>query len=264
MALGRNVLKKESASQVVFEYQAKAFPIVAAAPANDFISTQNTVPTDFKIDPLIAQQSGVARLQKDALNDRIEEEAFAQLKVIEEKAYKEGFALGQDEGREEAFRVEHARVEAQLNQFDQILQEIENLKKKILKDHEVHIIATVFSLASKVALKNIETESGAVLPVIEQVLMESQDDEKLTLHVAEADYQFIQQLRERTNKLGESLKRVSIEVDQDIRAGGCRMESNYGTIDATIETRVTRAWNAIYERLPQADQRTEPKVDDGN
>ena len=255
MALSKSVLKKEASSNVVFDFKAREFPMVVSASAKEFISAPSFQSTDFQLNPLAAEQAGIAQLQRDALNDKIEEEALQQLKAVEEKAYKEAYELGLSEGREQAFQAEKIVLENKLRDFDQLLGTFNEMKRKLLADHEAHIIEMIYRLASRIAMTEIKQDPSSILPVVMEVIADAQSDEQLIIHISASDHDFLEQARAKTGKVAEAMKRVRLEV-ADVTSGGCLLESNYGSIDATLEMRVIRAWEALKERLPKEEQRT--------
>lgn len=256
MSAQKSVLKRESAGNIVFDFQAKEITHVNAEVAQKYVNQTAYQSDDFRLDPLAAEQSGIAELRKTALNDRIEEEALQQLKSIQEKAYKEAYDIGLTEGTELAFSEKKAEIEERLRSLDQILLLFEEFKQRLLADHESHIVEMVYFLASKIAMREIQKEPASILPVAQQILGEAQSEEVVTLKVSQTDLDFLEKIREKSGKAAEPLRRVKLEATEGINSGGCLLESNFGSIDATIETRVARAWESLAERLPQADQRS--------
>ena len=117
----KSVLKKESSSNVVFDFKAREFPLMISKAAHGFVAETSLISSDFQLNPLAAEQSGIAKLQRDALNDKIEEEALQQLKLVQEKAYKEAYELGLTEGREQAFQDYKVTLEEKIDHLDQMM-----------------------------------------------------------------------------------------------------------------------------------------------
>lgn len=256
MAITKHVLKKEQSSDVVFDFKAREFPLIITPSASGFVAGTLAKSTDFQINPYVAEQAGIAKLQSDALDDRIEEEALQQLKSVQEKAYKEAYDLGITEGREQALAENRSLLETKVSHVDGILKDLEMMKTRIVADHEAHIMSMIQNIATRIAMREIKAEPKSILPVVLQVVADAQSDEQVTIRVSPDDYLFLEKAREITGKEAEALRRVKFEPADNITTGGCYLESNYGSIDATIETRVERAWAIIVERLPRADTRS--------
>lgn len=265
MSTIKSVLKKESSSNVVFDFKAREFPLVIGPSAQNFVSNTSTNTSNFQLNPLAAQQSGIAKLRADALNDKIEEEALLQLKQVQEKAYKEAYALGLSEGREQAFQEYKVVLEEKVKNIDSLIEIFEQMKIKLVADHEVHIVRMIYQLASRIAMREIKQDPTSILAVVQKVIADAQSDEQLMIRVAASDLAFLEEVRNKTGKASESIKRVKFDATEGMTPGGCLLESNYGSIDATIEMRVERAWSVLDESLPQDDQRSAAKpTDDGN
>ena len=117
-------------------------------------------------------------------------------------------------------------------------------------DLEVHIIKLIYQIAKRIALKEIKEDPDAIIPVIRKVVDEAQTDETVVIHVSEIDLEIIEKIRKRNHESTEFLKRIRLEPSERVSPGGCWLESNFGTIDATIEKRVEKAWELITEKLP--------------
>lgn len=260
----KTIISKSEAKNVVFDYKAREIPLVVSEPAKNFVSTQDTQSSDFKLNTLIAEQAGIAQLQRDAQNDRIEEQVFTQLKEIQEKAYQEAYQLGRDEGREQALKERRESLDRSTSQLEKILQQLEILKRQVLADHESQIMQVVSHLASRIAMREVAADRARILPVILQVIEEAQADEQLLVRLAPEDAAFIEEAKSGQGKLAESLRRVRLEPTDGMTPGGCRLESNYGTIDATLEVRVERAVESLISRLPPAEQRTPSSSGEGH
>lgn len=256
MPLSKQVLKKEHSENVVFDFKAREFPLVISPSASKFVAGTAEKVSDFKINPLIAEQAGIAKLQSDALNDKIEAEALQQLKSVQERAYKEAYDLGLAEGREQALAEHRHVLVTKIEAFDKILHTLEEMKTRVAADHEAHIIRMIMGLASRIAMREIKTDPASILPVVLQIVADAQSDEMVSIRISPEDLAFLEKAREKAGKQGETLRRVKLEAADGITTGGCLLESNYGSIDATVETRVQRAWDTLMDRLPRAENRS--------
>ena len=262
MASPKSVVKKESSSNVVFDFKAREFPLMIGVSAKSFVAGTSLVSTDFQLNPLAAEQSGIAKLQRDALNDKIEEEALQQLKFVQEKAYKAAHELGLSEGREIAFKEYKAKLEEKINNVDNLLKLFNEMKTKLAADHESHLVQMVYHFASRIAMREIKQDPSSILSVVQKVVADAQSDEQLMIRVSPSDLEFLEEVRSKTGKAAEVLKRVKLDATEGITPGGCLLESNYGSIDATVEMRVQRAWEALVESLPKQEQRSLAKTPD--
>lgn len=246
-----------SSDQIVMDYRPREFPTFVTPSATDFTSSQeNGGSSGFKINPLIAEKAGISKLQAESLERAIEAQALEKLKEVQERAYQEAFELGLLEGTEKAFEAHKEEFASRLTYLDSILKSFEDLKGRLVAENETQIMSLVFDIAKRIALTEISANQSAILEVIRRVVEDAQTDERLVIRVSQEDYDFIENLKEKKqdgqgSKDQEMLRKIRLEVDAKVTSGGCLLETNYGSIDASIQQRVEKAWEIISGRSPK-------------
>lgn len=267
------VVKEEGSDHIVFDYQPKMFPLVVSRQATDFLNSQSTGSSDFQISDIVSAQTGIAKLQRQGLEDRVEEIVLQRIKDIEEKAYREAYDLGLIEGQEKAFSEKKVEIDQKLQQMDDLLRLFEDLKMRFLAENERQIVELLVQVAGRIALQEIATDSQSIFRTLQMVLADLHQEEEVTVYLSANDLATIDSFRQKGGRKAEELKRVKLEVSEDVQSGGCLVESNYGLIDATINQRVERVLVAMRERTPKVgtkanlDESVEPlsskKTDSG-
>lgn len=251
MALEKPIIKAQTASTSTFEYKPKELSLGATDSAKTFVHDDSFKSKDFKISELVAQQAGISQLESDAHQDKINALVLARLAEVQEKSYEQGFDLGLIEGTEKAFKEAQAALLERTAAFEALLKRIEELKTQILIDNEAELIRMVFLVAKKMALRDLDANREAILEILKSVTSESQADLHINVHLSPADLKFIESVQEKTGKAAESLKRMKFMAEESIHPGGCLIETQYGTVDATVEERVERTWQTLQSRIPQ-------------
>jgi flagellar assembly protein FliH len=144
-----------------------------------------------------------------------------------------------------------------MHAIESILKTIENLKKNLLVDNEANLIQLLFLVAKKMALRDLHDNREAVKAILDDVLDEMQSDEQLSVRLSPEDLKFLEELQQKSGDKIESLERVKFIADEAVKPGGCLIESEYGTVDATIEERVERTWATLQSRIPHRHSDTE-------
>lgn len=250
-----------AAHSVVFEYRPREFPMIASPPAREFVHQQNEKTTGFKISDVIAQQAGIADLQRKSIEDKIEELALEKLKVIEEKAYKEAYELGVIEGTQKAFEESKDQFAMRLQILDDMLAAFDKIKTQLLTDNEAQLLRLINIIARRIALKEVETDRETIVRLISSIIEDLQNSDTVVIKLSNDDLQFIESLREKMGKKLDFLQKVKLEGTEDIQNGGCVMETEFGVIDATLEQRVDRVWSAMEAKIPrlrQSESKGEP------
>lgn len=251
MALEKNIIKAQVAETSTFDYKPREIDLAISNVAKSFVAADAFQSTDFKISDLVAQQVGISRLESDAHTDKINAQVLDKLKEVQEEAYKQGFELGQVEGSEKAFQDTKAELLERLQGMLTLLQNMELQKKNLLIDNEAEMLRLVFLIAKKLVFKELEENREAVLEILKNVVGEMQDDERVTVRLSPDDMYFLETLQEKGGQRIDMLNRVKFEANDEIKPGGCVVDTAYGSVDATLEERMDRLWQTLAARLPQ-------------
>jgi flagellar assembly protein FliH len=251
MALEKSIIKSAAAEKSTFEYKPRELGGQPSEVARNFVDVDAFRSSDFKISDLIAQQAGISQLEDDAQQGKINAVVLERLKEVEERAFEEGYELGLIEGTEKAFQEAKADLLAKLTMFENVLLRVEELKKQLLIDNEAALIQLVFHTAKKMALRELKDNREAVLEILQHVVGEIQDNETVNVRLSSEDLLFIEGLQERGGQNIENLKRVKFLPDDKMTSGGCFIETQFGSVDASVEERVERTWQTLLARTPQ-------------
>lgn len=257
MPLEKSIIKAETAGGSTFEYKARELSKEVSEVARNFVDMDAFRSTDFKISELIAEQAGISQLESDAHQDKINAQVLERLKEVQEKAYKEGYELGLIEGTEKAFQENKSALIEKLKAMEGLIKRMEDLKRHLLIDNEAALIKLVYTTAKKIAMRDLEENREAVWELLKDVVGEMQNDERLVIKLSSQDLYFIETLQDKGKERIESLERVKFVADDSIKPGGCMIETEFGSVNATVEERVERTWQTLQARIPQKPQ--EPK-----
>jgi flagellar assembly protein FliH len=252
-----HVLSKDEAEKTVVKYIPQKFPFEVPQPATEFNQMQEARPTAFRMNEIIAARTGIADKQKQEKEELAELMALEKLKEIQETAYKEAHDLGMVEGRKEAFAKYENEIIEGVQNLNELISSISKLKTELLTFNESHIVKLLYYMASRLAMKEIQEDAEAIVPVLRTVLESSQEEESLTVKVSAEDFEFLNESQRFLNLKIQALKRAKIEKVEAVKRGGCVIETNYGQVDATLEHRMSRLWETVSETAPKAKDRFE-------
>lgn len=251
-----SVLTEDEAQKIAVAYSPRKFPQTITPAASGFVSLQASREAEgaissFQIDRIVAQQTGIAEIERASIEERVEREALGRLKELQEDAYKQAYALGLEEGREKAYQETSAALNERLGSLEQLVSSIENLKSDLVSYNESHIVRLAYVMAKKIAMEEIAEKPELILKVVNQAIQGAQSDESVTVRVSSTDLEFIEQMREKLGKEFDALKRAKFEASETMAPGGCIVETNYGDVDATVEQRVGKLWDSLVGKLPK-------------
>ena len=151
------------------------------------------------------------------------------------------------EGTEKAFQEAKADFAGKNGAFRVVCSNAwKSSKASCLIDNEAELINLVFLTAKKIALRDLEGNREAVLELIQNVVGESQANERMVVRLSNEDHYFLETLQDKSGKRIESLERVKFVSEDNIKSGGCLIETEFGSVDATVEERVERVWQTLH------------------
>lgn len=260
----QKILSKSEADTRVVEYTPREFPNRMSEAAVEFVKFQSAQENpDFKIDRVVSVTTGISELEKISLSERVETEALERLKAMQEEAYRQGYDLGRDEGRESAYQEKNAELAKALSEVDRVVHTLEILKTELVRQNEASIVTLIYEIASKIAMTEIQANPDLVLPVIQQAAAGAQEEEQILIRLAQSDIDFVEGAKARLGQEFEFIKRAKLEASVDTRPGGCVIITNFGQVDATIEKRLEKVWTSVQQKLPKKTDVIEEPSDDG-
>lgn len=252
--VAKSVLPKEVAEKTVLEFVPVRFDLGTPEQALNYLAEKGKG-SDFRMNDAVRVQTGIDQVEKGSEEEKIEAAALEKLKEIQEGAYKEAYNLGLEEGRKEAFETVSAEIAERMQSLDTLLLGIKELKKEMASFNESHLLQLVFRMASRLAKTELQGNNDAMVQILRDAVSLSQDEENITVHVSQAQFEFLEELKKETGREFEFAKRIRFEPNQEVSDGGCIVETNYGEVDARIEQRIEQLWTVLSENMPKVKNR---------
>lgn len=188
----------------------------------------------------LSAEQEASRLVEDARRqaDAIRREA----EVIQRDAYREGFAQGERGGE----RLALQKAEPVIQSLTEITAAIGHERAAIIQQHDAELIKVAFVIATQVIKTAIELQPDVLQHVIEEALAKVSKAQDITLRISPLDHQMIAQLTHKHGGVAWPPPHVKIEPDDTVGRGGCRLETEAGDIDATIETQLRILKDALW------------------
>lgn len=246
----KSVLTKEAAENSVLEFVPMRFDLGAPEQALNYLAEKGRG-SDFRMNDAVRVQTGVDHVEQISEEEKIEAGALEKLKEIQEGAYQEAYQLGLEEGRKEAFQKASRHIEEHMQSFDSLLLAIKELKKDMTSFNEAHLIKLAFQMASRIAKTELKDNNEAMVQVLRDAVGLAQDEENISVHVSQTQFDFMEELKKETGRDFEFIKKIRFQPNADITEGGCIVETNYGEVDARIEQRLEQLWSVLAENVPK-------------
>ena len=244
------VVPKEEAEKLVLNYQPKTIKRGSTEEAQEYVEREQNPGQDFNISPIVAEASGIAELKRKKMDEKIEAGVLERIKEIQEDAYNKAYELGLKEGTEKAFTESSDRLSERLAKLDEVLADFNRVKEMLFKENESAFIKLIFEIAVKVAWREISEDKEPMLKMITELVEGMQKDDQMVIRLSQDDFDFINEIREKTPSQTEEFDHVKLVVSDKVESGGCILETNFGSIDATVPERVERTWNELSAKRP--------------
>ena len=176
-----------------------------------------------------------------------------------QKGFSDGLEKGTKEGQVAGFEQATKKLEPLLDGLQQALMQLGNLRQNTYRIIEQEVVELALAIARKVICREIEVDKKVVVCVAREALSKVEDPGSVTIKMNPADYQFINDTKYQLSELIGNIDNVTIEPGENIRSGGCIIETNLGEIDARIEQQL----QAVEESFRTALENISAKIQSG-
>ncbi|MCE5279695.1 MAG: FliH/SctL family protein [Planctomycetaceae bacterium] len=173
-------------------------------------------------------------------------------------AYEQGFQRGQTEGYahglRQAAQKSQLRMSALAQAAGKIVDELVAAKTQTLQDRQEQLLLFAIELARRIVGEVAAVDIGAALVNLRRAMERSSDGDEIIVCVNPAQLPALEQEALRLwRELGRA-GRVRLQGDESIAAGGARVLTRCGAVDATIETQLRRVAQALLGRAVEPQQ----------
>jgi flagellar assembly protein FliH len=167
---------------------------------------------------------------------------------IEKQAYEKGLQEGRIQGKNEIKSQASLIIEG----IENVLKEITAYKDDFPKIYEREVIGLIKEISKKVVHVEARVDERVILKNIYQAFDILSDRVGVKLNINPDDLDFVNENRPEFFSNVKGLQSISIEADTDVERGGCFIETEYGNVDARIQTQLERVEASLEELLKNA------------
>ena len=196
---------------------------------------------DEKKGDFIPLEQGEDNYKKRQEAEDILKDAHQKATLLEQEAYEKGFAQGEKDGLE----LGEKKAIKVIENIENLFTEIGHLKKEILKQYEMGALELIFAIAKKIIHDQIKLDEKAIKNTVFKALNLTVEKSEIVLRVNPEDFDFVERLRPEFFTQFNELKSITVTSDPSITRGGCFLETPYGDVDATVETRLEKIYQSL-------------------
>jgi len=160
-----------------------------------------------------------------------------------QREYERGYSEGENAGKQS----EQEMLKELKDNISNTIKEIIDYRKQLLKEAETTIVSLALNFAKNIIGEEIQTNREIIQNQVKKSLEYIIGEGKLIFHVHPDD---VSQFDDKEQYIPEEyLGNIEIITDKSITRGGCILETNSGTIDSTIESKVAELGKSIQNGL---------------
>lgn len=198
--------------------------------------------------PTLEEQGKALLEQAQQQAAAIVQEAKQQAEAVVQAAHAEGEAIKEDARRQGYHEgLQQAEKEAQeiRRQAQQVLQQAEQIRQQTFDRMEQEIIALAVEMAEKFLATQLRLDEEIVLDTAKEALKLVRDREQVTLYVHPQEADLYLGSKQELEQILSDRAQLSIILDEQVKPGGCLVQSEQGMVDATVDTRWQQILKAV-------------------
>lgn len=129
----------------------------------------------------------------------------------------------------------------------QICSQLDDLRNQILQNSVTEIRELVLAISEKIIRHSISEQQDTIYLTVDEAIKRAVKSDNFELYVNPGDYEILSEKAEDIIAGLSGLNNLIITKDPSIEAGGCRLESDKCTVDATILSQLDLIREALTE-----------------
>ena len=178
-----------------------------------------------------AHKPPAAAAARSAKADEEERAALdARLAALERDAFSKGFAQGERAGGEAAAQ----RGEAMIRRLTETLEELTNLREQMIHQTERQMVQLALAIARRIVHREVSIDQDLLIAMARVALDRLGESAQVTVRLSPQDYETTSAVR----SAQWTGTHVTVVPDARVGRGGCRVESEFGAMDAGVDAQI--------------------------
>jgi flagellar assembly protein FliH len=173
-----------------------------------------------------------------------------------DKGLEEGLVQGQEKGLEKAFQEAREdfkqKTELIINQLGGTLDQVDQIKQRLLWQAEQDTVALAVCIAEKVIKKASLLHHEIARENLKYALEMIAGNTNIVVRVNPQDEEYLLQIASERDKVLRKYSSIRFEADDTVAPGGCVVQTDSGLVDAQLDTQIGRITNELLMREIEA------------
>jgi len=159
------------------------------------------------------------------------------------------FQNGLKEGIQQQKSTHDLQIQLRLETLDKIAQELIDARAQVIKSGEEFVVKFAYAIAKKIVDSEIKSDATKILSIVKKTLKRLSGVQKqVVLRMNPADFDLLSGNLDQLLDCATNLKHIDLQADSRIQQGGCYIESDFASIDATLETRLRQIEDVLLDQ----------------
>jgi flagellar assembly protein FliH len=150
------------------------------------------------------------------------------------------FAKGYEQGERSGAAVAAQRGEAMLQRLTQTLEELTTLRGEMIRTTERQLVQLSLAIARRIVHREVSLDADLLVAMARVALDRLGDSAQVTVRLHPDEFEAT--VAGRTSVLGSH---VTVIADAAVGRGGCRVESDFGAMDAGVDAQMQELARAL-------------------
>jgi flagellar assembly protein FliH len=161
----------------------------------------------------------------------------ARLAALERDAFSKGFAQGERAGGEASAQ----RAEAMLRRLTETLEELTTLRQQMIHETERQMVQLALAIARRVVHREVSIDQDLLIAMARVALDRLGESAQVTVRLSPEDFEATAAVR----SAQWTGTQVTVVADARVGRGGCRVESEFGAMDAGVDGQIHEIARAL-------------------
>jgi flagellar assembly protein FliH len=161
----------------------------------------------------------------------------ARLAALERDAFSKGFAQGERAGSEAAAQ----RGEAMLRRLTETLEELTTLREQMIHQTERQMVQLALAVARRIVHREVSIDQDLLIAMARVALDRLGENAQVTVRLSPQDFEATSAAR----SAQWTGTHVTVVADARVGRGGCRVESEFGAMDAGVDAQIQEIARAL-------------------
>ncbi|OFZ21049.1 MAG: hypothetical protein A2X94_06880 [Bdellovibrionales bacterium GWB1_55_8] len=200
----------------------------------------------FKLNSLLRDPLSIEEEERRVIDEKVRARVAAMADEARVNASAQGYEEGLKKGYHEAFTKFQREGEERLGSFSKMIAEFEGAKEQVYHANEKFLLDLVYRIGRMVLLREMSTDGEYVLRLARELIEKVGVRENIKIHISQQDAETAEMVKRGLEQSLGNLKNLSVEPSDQVKLGGCVIETEWNAINASVEAQLQSISSALF------------------